>query len=156
MKNHIILYYIHTTLYIQGCIYCIYSCKLSYKIYILNHYRFQSINNFVFDEKKKLSPFPSFERFTSGSRIEASGSEIDPIAGFGSDTDVPSLAVNPRLALCLSNHCTSNLILTGLLQRLLCSSPRMVKIIKNILFISFRMVKIIKNRTKPITSIAVH
>lgn len=54
MKNHIILYYIHTTLYIQGCIYCIYSCKLSYKIYILNHYRFQSINNFVFDEKKKV------------------------------------------------------------------------------------------------------
>lgn len=126
------------------------------KIYILNHYRFQSINNFVFDEKKKLSPFPSFVRFTSGSRIEASGSKIDPIAGFGSGTDVPSLAVNPRLALCLSNHCTSNLILTGLLQRLLCSSPRMVKIIKNILFISFRMVKIIKNRTKPITSIAVH
>lgn len=157
MKNHIILYYIHTTLYIQGCIYCIYSCKLSYKIYILNHYRFQSINNFVFDEKKKkLSPFPSFERFTSGSRIEASGSKIDPIAGFGPGTDVPSLAVNPRLALCLSNHCTFNLILTGLLQRLLCSSPRMVKIIKNILFISFRMVKIIKNRTKPITSLAVH
>lgn len=110
----------------------------------------------MFDEKKKLSPFPSFERFTSGSRIEASGSKIDPIAGFGSGTDVPSLAVNPRLALCLSNHCTFDLIMTGLLQRLLCSLPRMVKIIKNILFISFRMVKIIKNRTKPITSIAVH
>lgn len=54
-------------------------------------------------KKKKLSPFPSFERFTSGSRIEASGSKIDPIAGFGSGTDVPSLAVNPRLALSIQS-----------------------------------------------------
>lgn len=51
-KYKTILYYIIFTrhyIYTQ-----IYSCKLSYKIYILNHYRFQSINNFVFDEKKKV------------------------------------------------------------------------------------------------------
>lgn len=156
MKNHIILYYIHTTLYIQGCIYCIYSCKLSYKIYILNHYRFQSINNFVFDEKKKVVSvsfiWKVYFRFQNRSfRIQNR-----PHRRFWLWHWCTSLSVNPWLALCLSNHCTFNLILTGLLQRHLCSSPRMVKIIKNILFISFRMVKIIKNRTKPITSIAVH